>query len=231
MDTQIFWDVIASYNQQTWGLQIIWLALLLWTITLSYLQIVPWAAKLSLGLVNLFIGIAFFAWHGTEPIQKLFALPLYLLCGGLFLYESRHSRADPLERPRPLQAALLLLCLLYPLFSALSGHAFPAAVTHIMPCPIISLSIAVYSGYRRKNRVLLALLTVWGLTGIKAVFFDAYEDLVLLLCGLYGALSLARTARGFREAPVAEGPFTGALRPGRPRRMIRPCLFPRRILY
>ena len=61
----------------------------------------------------------------TEPIQKLFALPLYLLCGGLFLYESRHSRADPLERPRPLQAALLLLYLLYPLFSALSGTPFP----------------------------------------------------------------------------------------------------------
>ena len=58
-------------------------------------------------------------------------------------------------------------------------------VTYIMPCPVISLSIAVYMGYTRKNRVLLALLTIWGLTGIKSIIFNAYEDTILLIGGLY----------------------------------------------
>ena len=59
-----------------------------------------------------------------------------------------------------------------------------------MPCPVISLSIAVYAGYERKNKILLALLTVWGLTGIKSIIFHAYEDIILLVCGLYGMILL-----------------------------------------
>lgn len=55
-----------------------------------------------------------------------------------------------------------------------------------MPCPIISLSIAIYAGYKRKNKALLVLMTIWGLTGIKSVIFNAYEDIILLICGLYG---------------------------------------------
>jgi ABC-type transport system involved in cytochrome c biogenesis permease subunit len=60
-----------------------------------------------------------------------------------------------------------------------------------MPCPLVSLSIAAYSGYERKNILLLALLTVWGLTGIKSLLFNAYEDLILLVCGIYGVYLIA----------------------------------------
>ena len=66
------------------------------------------------------------------------------------------------------------------------GNSFPQMVTYIMPCPVISLSIAVYAGYNRKNKLLLVLLTLWGLPGIKSIFFQAYEDVILFICGLYG---------------------------------------------
>lgn len=65
-------------------------------------------------------------------------------------------------------------------------------VMHIMPCPVISLSIAVYAGYHKKNKILLALLAIWGLTGIKAIFFQVYEDIILLACRLYGAALFVR---------------------------------------
>ena len=39
----------------------------------------------------------------------------------------------------------------------------------------------------------------WGLTGIKSVIFHAYEDIILLLCGLYGAAQLARTCLEAKE--------------------------------
>lgn len=80
----------------------------------------------------------------------------------------------------------------YPLISLARGNQFPQIVTHIMPCPIVSLSIAVFAGYERKNRLLLLLLTVWGLTGIKSVIFAAYEDAILLICGIYGVYLLAK---------------------------------------
>ena len=40
------------------------------------------------------------------------------------------------------------------------------------------MSIAVNTGYNRKNKLLLSLLTIWGLTGMKSVVFAAYEEIV-----------------------------------------------------
>lgn len=191
MDAQAFWNVIGNYNQQTVIVQIGLFLFIVLTIVLSYMQTIKWAAKFGLGIVNLFIGFGFFALYGTEPIQKYFALPLYILSGFLLLYESWHNRNDILEKPSYFQCLLLLLYLFYPLISMLLGNHFPQMVTHIMPCPVVSLSIAIYAGYKRKNKLLLALLTVWGLTGIKSIIFSAYEDIVLLICGIYGLVLLA----------------------------------------
>lgn len=91
-------------------------------------------------------------------------------------------------KPNRIQTILLLLYLLYPIVSLLLGNSFPQMVTYIMPCPVISLSIAVYAGYKRKNKILLALLTIWGVTGIKSIIFNAYEDIILLVCRLYGVV-------------------------------------------
>ena len=90
---------------------------------------------------------------------------------------------------------LLVLYLAYPFVSILLGNSFPQMVTYIMPCPVISISMTVYSGYKRKNKLLLALLTICGLTGIKSVIFNAYEDIILLICGLYGIALLANETR------------------------------------
>lgn len=190
MNAQAFWRVIGNYNEQTEIIQIGLLIFVILAIALSYIRKVNWAAKFALGIVNLFIGIVFFAWHGTEPVQKFFALPLYLLCGILFLYESWHNKNDLLEKPTPFQSLLIVLYLLYPLISVVLGNRFPQMVTYIMPCPIVSLSITVYAGYKRKNKLLLILLTLWGLTGIKSVIFSAYEDIILLICGFYGIVLL-----------------------------------------
>lgn len=186
MDAQAFWNVIGNYNEQTKIIQIGMFIFVIFAIVLSYTQKVNWAAKFALGIANLFIGVVFFAWYGTKPIQKFFALPLYLFCGILFLYESWHNKNDLLKKPTFFQSLLIVLYLLYPFISIVLGNSFPQMVTYIMPCPIVSLSITVYAGYRRKNKLLLILLTVWGLTGIKSIIFSAYEDMILLICGFYG---------------------------------------------
>lgn len=195
MDAQAFWAVIGAYNRHTIAAQAVLLVFLAFSVILSYQRKNPWMAKFALGIANLFIAVVFFAWYGTEPIQKYFALPLYLLCGGLFLYEGWRNKEDILERPNLVQSLLLLFYVCYPLVSVMLGNRFPQMVTYIMPCPIVSLSIAVYAGCQKKNKLLLALLTVWGLTGIKSVIFSAYEDLILLACGLYGVMLLVHEVR------------------------------------
>ena len=155
MDAQVFWDVIGNYNRQTWIIQIALLIFLFMAVALSYTKKLKWAAKFSLGIINLFIGIGFFAWYGTEPIQKFFAFPLYIICGVLFLYESLHNKDDILKTPTAFQMFLLVLYLAYPFVSILLGNSFPQMVTYIMPCPVISISMTVYAGYKRKNKLLL----------------------------------------------------------------------------
>ena len=195
MNTQTFWGVIGNYNLQTWMMQAVLFVLIILGIILSYIGKVKWAAKLSLGIANLFIGVAFYVCYGTEPIQQYFALPLFMISGILFLYESYRNKEDKLEKPNFFQMFLLLLYLLYPVISILLGGKFPQMATYIMPCPIISLSIVVYAGYRKKNKLLLTLLTAWGLTGVKSMMFNAYEDLILLICGIYGSVLIINEFR------------------------------------
>lgn len=104
------------------------------SLMMPYTQKNRWAAKFALRIANLFIGVVFFAWYGTEPIQSYFALPLYGLCGSLLLYESWHNRDDILEHPNLVQTFLLLTYLCYSLISAMLGNRFPQMVTYIMPC-------------------------------------------------------------------------------------------------
>ena len=192
MDATAFWRVIGQYNSQTKIIQILFLLFLIVGLALSYTKKVKWAAKFVLGISSIFIGIVFFGIYGTEPIQHFFALPLYLCCGFLFLFECIKNKDDVLKRPAKWQFALLILFALYPLISYVLGNTFPQMVTYIMPCPIVSLSIAVYAGYDKKNRLLLLLLTIWGLTGIKSLLFNAYEDIILLVSGVYGIVVLMK---------------------------------------
>lgn len=185
MDAQAFWHVISLYNSDTLLIQIVLFLFLISTVVLSYFGKVKWLAKLSLGIVNLFIGIIFFGIYGIEPIQIFFAFPLFLCCGCLFIYESIKNKNDTLSKPNKMQSALFLLYALYPFISMLLGNRFPQMVTYIMPCPLINLSIAIYSCYNKKNRLLMLLLMIWGLTGIKSIIFNAYEDIILLVCGIY----------------------------------------------
>ena len=192
MDASVFWSVIGAYNRQTVMLQVFLLALLSVALSVAYRHRRGRPAWLALGVAHLFIGIVFFGIYGTEPIQKYFAMPLFVLCGFLFLYEGIWHKSGVLDRPTRAQWALLALNVLYPLISALLGNRFPTLVTHIMPCPVAYLGLVVYAGCRRKNVVLLGLLTLWGLTGVKSVIFQAYEDVILLLGGLYGLALLRR---------------------------------------
>ena len=192
MNAQAFWNVIGRYNQATLGIQIVLLIVVVSGIVLSYVGKINFLAKAVLGCANLFICFVFFGFYGTELIQKFFALPLYCVCGILFLYEAWRNKTDKIKGFNFFQIILLTLFVLYPLISYMFGNHFPQMVTHIMPCPIVSLSITVYAGYKRKNKLLLMLLTIWGLTGIKSLIFNAYEDIILLICGIYGIYLLKK---------------------------------------
>jgi len=185
MDAQAFWNVIGNYNQSTLIWQCVLLPLIIISLILAYFQKATWLLNATLGICNIFIGVVFFLIYGTEPIQTYFAAPLYLVIGCLFIYEAIKYRTNRFNKPGTVQWILLCLIIVYPLVSFLLGHSYPQLVVYIMPCPIISLSIVTYSCYTHKNKLLLLLMTLWGLTGVKAFFANALEDIILLICGLF----------------------------------------------
>lgn len=186
MDASIFWDIIEQYNTQTIYVQIVLVFLLAVSVDASYKLRKGWICKIMLSVLNMFIGCFFFLQFGTEPIQRYFALPLYMLVALFFLYDAIKNRSDVPCKPTLVQLILAGLYLAYPVVSMACGNEFPRMVTHIMPCPVATISIVLYSMYNKKNPVLMGLLAVWGLTGVKAIPFKAYEDLILLAAGIYG---------------------------------------------
>ncbi len=195
MDASVFWDVIGNYNTFTWIYQCVIAISLLISAGLAVLKNKAWLLKAALGVGNIFIGVVFFLVYGTEAIQKYFAAPLFLLTGLLLFREAVMYRNVKLGKPGAVQWILLLMFIIYPMASFLLGHTFPRIVTYIIPCPFISLSIAVYSCYEQKSKLILLLLTIWGVTGLKAFFVNAFEDIILLICGLFCLWILIRTMR------------------------------------
>lgn len=199
MDAQIFWSVIGEYNQATWIGQCVLFAVIMTGVVLAYFGKATWLPKAALGITNLFMGSAFFLIYGTEPIQTYFAAPLFVGVGLLFIWEAFKFRKSAFRHFNKVQWLLLFLVALYPLASLLLGHSFPQMVLYIMPCPLISLSIVVYTCYEHQNKILLALMAVWGLTGIKSFFFNAFEDIILLICGIYSLYILVQQLRKRNE--------------------------------
>jgi len=166
-------------------LQIALMIILIASVILSYVLKKGWIVKNALSAVNLFIAIGFFAIYGTETIQHYFALPLYTAVGLLFAYDAWKNKSERLRRPSITQWFFFALYILYPFASLACGHTYPQLVTYIMPCPIVTISIALYAGYSKRNKLLMALLVVWALTGVKAFIFNAYEDLILFTASFY----------------------------------------------
>ena len=204
MEAQAFWRVIGLYNQSTWMAQVIILVILITSMFFAYVKKQIWVPKIALGITNLFIGIGFFLCYGTEPIQRYFAFPLYIAIGLLFFWEGLKWRKSKLYKFERIHWILLVLIIAYPLVSLIIGHTYPQLVVYIMPCPVISISIVIYSCYEHKNKTLLLLMTIWGLTGIKAFLFNALEDTILLICGIYCLCILIKEIRSGKMKRISE---------------------------
>ncbi|WP_069997177.1 DUF6064 family protein [Cellulosilyticum sp. I15G10I2] len=185
MDASKFWKVISNYNGATYVLQIAILSTLVVSCILARKEKVVWLPKVSYGLTSIYLAFVFFLVFGTEPIQYFFAFPLYLLLGLTFIFEAVKHKDEHFEKFTLGQWILGALVAVYPLVSIVQGKTFPEMLLYIMPCPVVCIGVIIWLGYKRRNLLSLALLTIWGLTGIKAFFFDAYEDIILFAIGIY----------------------------------------------
>ncbi len=185
MSSEAFWHVIANYNSATIFLQGIILSCIIIAIILARKEKLSWLPKVVYGCTCIYMAIVFFLIFGTQPIQFFFAFPLYLVLGITFLYEAYKNKDEVFKSLSRVQWCLIFLVAIYPLVSIVQGKTFPEMLTYIMPCPIVCIGVIIWLGYPKKNLISLVLLTLWGLTGVKAFFLQAYEDIILLGIGIY----------------------------------------------
>ena len=190
MNTETFWNVIANYNSATIFFQVIIVVCIIAAVILAKNEKLCWLPKVAYGCTCIYTAIVFFLVFGTEPIQFFFAFPLYLILGITFLYEAFKNKNEVFQKLSRTQWILISLVAIYPLVSIVQGKTFPGMLTYIMPCPIVCIGVIIWLGYEKRNLCSLILLTIWGLTGVKAFFFQAYEDVILFGIGIYALILL-----------------------------------------
>lgn len=195
---ELFWAVVAAYNEATWAMQLVLLAVgavLTGTALARPTRAMQAALKGFLAVAFAWLAVTFFFLRDASPIGHYFAGPLFVACAALFAWDIRARRsafALPVERWRRIGTwTLLALTLLYPLVSFLLGHRYPRLTTPVMPCPLTVYALALLTAaFPQVDKRLYALLLVWAALGLPKVFglFDVREDTILFAAGVYSAL-------------------------------------------
>ena len=200
-----FFAIFRAYNTAVWPLQVVLLLgallalALIWRrgawsgIAVSAILALLWA-WLALGY-----HLAFFV--RINPLAYGFAA-MSLLGAGLFIWFGmvRRQLEFSFERgPRTFVGLALIgfALLVYPLWSAAAGHAYPALPTFGLPCPTTIFTVGLLALARGpRPRAVLIVPLLWSLVGSQAAFLlDVQPDLGLVAAALVAVGLLVAPAR------------------------------------
>lgn len=208
MDTATFWNHIAVYNEATWPVQAVMVAVA------AYMTYCVFAKPGPATDVWMKAFLAFaFAWDGTvlflvfdrHPIAMTVGTPLFVIVSILFVVDifAKRTRFRLPEGKwmRGLTIVWVLLAALYPLLGWPLGHTWPKVLLPLFPCPLTAFAIALVAAAapQADKKVFVALLP-WALGGLPKCFgmLDCYEDWVLFGSGVYGLIVLIKHWRSIK---------------------------------
>jgi hypothetical protein len=196
-----FFRVISHYNETVWPAQVPLVLLALVALALVVARR-SWSGPAIAGVLALlwaWLGIVFHLGFFTtiNPLAYAFAA-LSVAGAGVFAWHGllRKELAFALRPDARSATGLLLITfalLVYPAWSTLAGHAYPALPTFGLPCPTTIFTIGMLAfATGRKARIALVVPVLWSLVGGQAAFLlDVPPDFGLLAAGLVGiALAL-----------------------------------------
>lgn len=203
-----FFGVFRSYNEAVWPVQV---PLVLLALLAVYLVLVPrrWsgrAVSLILGFLWVWLALAyhlsFFA--GINKLAYVFAA-ISMAGASTFLWQGvlRNRLQFAAGGMRAYAGAVLLLYALvvYPAWSWLAGHRYPAMPTFGLPCPTTIFTVGMLAFLSVPYpRAPLVVPLLWCAVGAQAAFLlGVPQDLGLIAAG---AVALALMARPARPAGV-----------------------------
>ncbi|HEX4999023.1 MAG TPA: DUF6064 family protein [Terriglobia bacterium] len=207
-----FFDVFRAYNESVWPAQIFLAAL---AVTALILAFIPrcWSSvvvSLILSFLWMWSAIAYHVLYFSRinPLAWLFAAisivgSLGIAWHGVVRRALRYAWDGGVRAGAGLLLVLFAL-VIYPIWSSLGGHCYPAAPTFGLPCPTTIFTIGMMALLVRPHpRMPLIVPVVWsGIGAQAAIFLGIPQDSFLGIAGLAG-LALLATAGLRRKTRAA----------------------------
>jgi Family of unknown function (DUF6064) len=208
--TEQFYGVFTAYNKSVWPMQLPLLALSVLAVVLLVRQRSYSSVGISAILTFLW-GWQALAYHlafftAINPLAYMFAA-VFLAGAAVFGWQGvTHSRL--VFKPRSGWRALvgwglmIFAGFIYPAWTYLSGHRYPAFPTFGLPCPTTLFTIGLLAFLVKPYpRSALVVPVLWCFVGSQAAFvFDVQADLGLVVAGAVGLLLLAQSKDPTKEA-------------------------------
>ena len=198
-----FFGVFAAYNEAVWPAQIVLVALAALALVLVARprpgsdRAISAILAFLWGWLALAYHLAFFA--SINPLA--YAFSAVSAAGALvFLWQGvlrrrlhfRFARGAPAAVGAALVAYALLI---YPAWSVVSGHGYPAMPTFGLPCPTTLFTMGLLAFLVRPHpRSVFVVPVLWCLVGAQAAFLlGVQQDLGLLVAAAVGVVLAARS--------------------------------------
>ena len=198
-----FYGVFAAYNTGVWPMQLPLLALGVLAVVLLVMQRSYASVGISAILTVLWVWQAL-AYHlafftVVNPLAYVFAA-VFLAGAAVFCWQGvTHSRLvfKPISGWRALAGWGLMIFagFIYPAWTYLSGHRYPAFPTFGLPCPTTLFTIGLLAFLVKPYpRSALVVPVLWCFVGSQAAFvFDVQADLGLIVAGVVGLILIMQS--------------------------------------
>jgi hypothetical protein len=203
-----FFDVFRAYNTTVWPVQVFLLMLAVAAVVFVFMPRRWSGAAVSAILAALWawLGLAyhlaFFA--SINPLAYVFASLSVAGALAFFWQGVVHRRLEFRWAANARAAVGLVLVvfalLVYPAWSTLTGHGYPALPTFGLPCPTTLFTLGIFAfATPPYPRIALVVPVLWCFVGAQAAFLLGVQaDLGLLVAGAFGMVLLIRS----RVAPA-----------------------------
>lgn len=198
-----FYSVFTAYIIAVWPMQILLLGLGVLAVAMLTRQRKNASVGIAAILTSLWVWQAL-AYHlafftAINPLAYLFAA-IFMAGAADFFWQGvvrRRLSFKPTSGWRMWSGwgLMIFACFIYPAWTYLAGHRYPAFPTFGLPCPTTLFSIGLLAFLvKLYPRSVFVVPSLWCLVGAQAAFvFDLTADLGLVAAGVVGLVLLFRS--------------------------------------
>lgn len=206
-----FFGVLRAYNDAVWPAQPLLIGLALVAVWLAA-RPMPWSSAgiaAILGVLWLWLGVVYHLGFFTAINPLAYAFSAVSVVGGLAFFwfgviQRKLQFRLSLQKRGWLGLSLVVFSLLvYPAWSAMAGHHFPASPSFGLPCPTTLFTIGMLAFLVPPYpRAPLIVPTLWCVIGAQAAFLlGVHQDAALLVAAGVGPFLLVRSRGNGQSAP------------------------------